>query len=58
MMDIQKGKGDKLQEYRLAIYPEVLDFRNKFWQSGCNDCKVIFNGASSPVPHVDHCGEK
>ena len=30
---IQKFKGDKLQEYRLAIYPEVLDFRNKFWHS-------------------------
>ena len=55
---IQKFKGDKLQEYRLAIYPEVLDFRNKFWQSGCNDCKVNFNGVSSPVPHVDHCGDK
>ena len=55
---IQKFKGDKLQEYRLAIYPEVLDFRNKFWQSGCNDCKVDFSDLDSPVPHVDHCGDK
>ena len=55
---IQKVKGDKLQEYRLAIYPEVVDFRNKAWQNGCNHCKVDFNDLDSPVPHVDHCGKK
>ena len=55
---IQKIKGDKLQEYRLAIYPEVLDFRKQFWHSGCNDCKVNFSDLDSPVPHVDHCGDK
>ena len=55
---IQKIKGDKLQEYRLATYPEVLDFRKQFWHSGCNDCKVNFSDLDSPVPHVDHCGDK
>ena len=55
---IQKARCNQLQEYRRAIYSDVVDFRNKAWQSGCNHCKVDFNDFDSPVPHVDHCGEK
>jgi len=55
---IQKVKGDKLQEYRLAIYPDVVSFRNRAWSSGCKLCKVDFSDIDSPVPHVDHCGKK
>ena len=56
--NIQKAKCDKIQEYRRSIYPEIVRFRNTFWEHGCNDCKINFNDLDSPVPHVDHCGEK
>ena len=53
---IQKVRGDKMQLYRQAIYPDIIDFRNRAWQSGCKQCKVDFSDIDSPVPHVDHCG--
>jgi len=55
---IQKYKSKKLQEYRSSIHPDVVNFRNRAWQSGCVQCKVLFTDLDSPVPHVDHCGDK
>ena len=38
---IQKFKGDKLQEYRLAIYPEVLDLEISFGKVDAMIVKLI-----------------
>ena len=54
----KKCKSDRLQEYRLSIYPDVVNFRSAAWQYGCVKCKVSFDDVDSPVPHVDHCGDK
>ena len=55
---IQKCKSDLLQECRLSIYPDVVNFRSAAWRYGCVKCKVLFDDVDSPVPHVDHCGDK
>jgi len=55
---IQKCKSDRLQEYRLSIYPDVVNYRSTAWRYGCVKCKVSFDDVDSPVPHVDHCGDK
>ena len=49
----------KNQQYRLAIAREIVDFRACNIHHGCVECKISFlDNWDSPMPHVDHCGDK
>jgi len=49
----------KMQQYRLAIAKDITHFRSTNIQYGCAECNVSFlENWDSPMPHVDHCGEK
>ena len=49
----------KNQQYRLAIARDITEFRAFNVQHGCAECKISFvDDWDSPMPHVDHCGEK
>ena len=56
---LRNASNYKIQQYRLAIAKDITHFRCVNIQHGCAACKVSFlDNWDSPMPHVDHCGEK
>ena len=57
--EIRSASTHKNQQYRLAIARDITEFRAFNIQYGCAHCKISFvDDWDSPMPHVDHCGEK
>ena len=53
------ANNNKMQQYRLAIAPDITHFRSANIQLGCAECRVNFlENWDGPMPHVDHCGKK
>ena len=56
---LRNANNYKVQQYRLAIAKDITRFRCTNIQLGCAECKVSFlENWDSPMPHVDHCGDK
>ena len=56
---LRNANNYKMQQYRLAIARDITEFRAFNIQNGCAECKVCFvDNWDSPMPHVDHCGDK
>ena len=56
---IRNANNYKNQQYRLSIARDITEFRAFNIQNGCVECKISFlDNWDSPMPHVDHCGDK